>query len=137
MGLVIQMQRRAIEVVFDKLDLRIGSGSGFILNGSNLDLLGISDGTGTCSDIKGIDIAVFSLDFPFNPKHHRPLKFPISCGGAILLRNLTPEEIEKNKSVLSNSSLCAVEGLRLSKPPANNIYNFHSNNRSTTYVALA
>ncbi len=69
MGLVIQFQRRAIEKLRaqnrEKSPLRLmskfGSDIRFTVDGKPARCLGISEGIGTCSDIGGMDVAVFGV----------------------------------------------------------------------------
>ena len=137
MGFVLQRQRRAVEAVFDKFDILIKQESRFLFENKKINLLGISRGAGTCSDIHNINIAILSLDYPFNPELHRLPKFPITCQGAVLLRNPNHEEIEAGKISFSpNAPICAVEGLKLVSRSENDIFCLNSNGKSITYVIL-
>lgn len=99
MGLVLQCQRRAIEGVItqkerpphplmnDSLFL-----PAFLDDGRKLFILGISVGTGTCSDIHGVNVLVMGTG-----RSQNPIRLPrgatiASCAYAVLLRPSTEEE---------------------------------------------
>ena len=137
MGLVIQFQRRAIEKVFAITHVTITKENEFRLNGHRLNLLGISTGVGTCSDIWGVDIAVFEQNSQTEPLH--PLVFPIHCQGLVLLRNLLPGEYkdQKKSEWYVGQSLLMVEGLEVKdKRSLDNLVNLKLSGRKSSYVHL-
>ena len=108
MGFILQQQRRAIEAVFSPIALTLFPDCSFIFEGTLLNLLGVSEGVGTCADIKDINVAVFSTEFPFNPEFHHLPKFPSRCLGAVILRNPTKieiDELKKSRYYLDQSRL--------------------------------
>ena len=136
MGLVLQTQRRANENAYTEMELVIEYGDKFILIDKELHLLGISEGIGTCSDKHGVNIAVFSDNFPFDPNYHRLPSFPIDCRGAVLIRKPTREETEKLSTL--NSSLAMVEGLIIkSVDQTKRIIYVKLNGITINYVPLA
>ena len=137
MGLITQMQRRSVEKVYVPFEMTIRAADKFFLFQKEIRLLGISVGIGSCSDIHGVNIAVFSKEFPFNPDIHRLPDFPIRCGGAVILRSPRYEEIENigNDHKTTIIPLCAVEGLELVAAKSHEKI-FYVNGKSDTYVIL-
>jgi len=137
MGFILQQQRRAIEAVFSPIALTLFPDCSFVFEGTPLNLLGVSEGVGTCANVKDINVAVFSMEFPFNPEFHRLPEFPTRCLGAVILRNPTKieiDELKKERHYLEQGRL-AVEGLRFAAVSPKQ-FRFQSNGRSTTYVRL-
>jgi hypothetical protein len=137
LGLVIQFQRRAIEGAFTKTPITIAKETEFRLNGRRLNLLGVSPGFGTCSDIWGVDIAVLGQNSETEPVH--PSAFPIRCQGLILLRNLLPDEYEDQKKSkwYVGQPLLMVEGLEIKEEGSqSNLINLRLNGRKSSYVHL-
>src|SRR3989344_2385352 len=97
MGFIVQMQRRVIEAIYADHELTIEEGAKYFIGDDEVFLLGISRGIGTCSDLHGIDIAVFGKS-RLDPEHEsRQRKYDASitsCRGAVLLRD--PDSVDKN-----------------------------------------
>lgn len=106
MSRVNQDQRRGLEKLISKRDREFivhcdGSQKFRFENGSELFLLGISIGIGTCSDVHGVNIAVFGIAKPPAPAKCFQ---PVSCRVAALLGNcytnqdlLVKREVKKLK----------------------------------------
>ncbi|MDA2936077.1 hypothetical protein MYX06_02575 [Patescibacteria group bacterium AH-259-L05] len=81
-------------------------------------LLGISEGIGTCSDLHGINIAVFGYNQP-SPHEHKKLLTKIgngiTCDWAALLRTPLPEEIKYEWNNNTSISCLVVQKLELVK----------------------
>ena len=138
MSFILQNQRRAIEKVFTRTNFTIWQTSWFSLNGRPVNLLGISTGIGTCSDIHGVNIAVLSWE-AFNPKVNHPINFPANCSGAILIRNENKKELKERAESLFyiNRVILVVEGLEVlikTRPPQE-IY-VTLNNSKTSYIPV-
>ena len=114
MSFIIQPQRRALEEVFTRFDLLIRPGYQFYLASEEVNLLGISIGAGTCSDLHGLNIAVLSKE-PFNPTVNRVKNLPVNCSGAVLIRRMSIEEEgdKKKSNWYINQPIFVTEGLRL------------------------
>ena len=141
MSSIRQYQRRAAESVITRINMTVKHGPKILLNkrsGKKLHLLGISEGTGTCSDLHGINIAVFS-EHPFDPKRHRLITESKPCHGAVLLRDPTEKEIREHRHEFSVDDQClqAVEGLISVPTKGGNILRFKPNGKSALYVQLA
>ena len=80
--------RNAISVDENTISVDMGM---FYLDGTQIFLLGVSQGIGTCSDFHGINIAVFSKEVRVRPVS---LQGPVHelCAGLALLRGPTDEE---------------------------------------------
>lgn len=103
-------QRRALEALtIGRLPTKITVGGNriYYLEDRELYLLGISEGVGTCSDLHGLNIAVFS---------HKGGKDGISpkpCDYAGLVRKLTTEETNEDYYARRNISRLVVDGLEV------------------------
>lgn len=95
MGLYIQFQRAAIETFVEEPEavappsIRDLS-SIFDSNGNQLYYGGISDGVGTCADIKGMDVLGLTDSPTTDRRYDKAAKF--ACSYTILVRSLTLEE---------------------------------------------
>lgn len=138
MGLVLQQQRRAVEHAFSEIKFVIHDGVTFYLNFKRIELLGISVGVGTCSDLQGIDIAVLGK-YPDQNKLKK-LNFPIHCSGLTFLRDLTQEELvaERESRWFNEQPLLMVEGLIPQQPhdPSSKRINLILNGKKTSYVPI-
>lgn len=116
MSCIRQYQRRALEALKPEKDWPIMIPNGkideYYLYGEKIHLLGISEGIGTCSDLKDINIAVFGktkpelIQFPRNCQH-------VICSWSALLRNPTDKELQENWRGKEGISCLVVEGLEL------------------------
>ena len=133
MGFVIQYQRRAIESVMHQEGLRLDRNQKYHLEGSEIYFYGISTGIGTCSDERyhGIDIAVLGKE----PAEDRERGLPRSCHGAVLLRTPHEGEIDIAKFPYKNTTVLAIEGLKVFQRDANSI-TFSSNGKVELYTDL-
>lgn len=96
MACVKQWQRRAIERLKPHarpLNFPPTEAS-LLMDGQPLYVLGVSDGTGTCSDIHGMDVLVLGLTPPSVPPRQADLS---KCSYAVLLRWATDEERRRNE----------------------------------------
>ena len=67
MGLVLQMQRRALESAIGASYIPIASDKKYRIGNDEIFFWGVSQGYGTCSDIHGLDIAVFGFEESTTP----------------------------------------------------------------------
>ncbi len=93
MGLVFQVQRRAIEDLRHEAEatpITNIENEGYIstLTGQQLYIAGISPGIGTCSDVHGVDVLVLSEEQPIERRNIGNL----ACAYTVLVRNLTEQE---------------------------------------------
>ena len=96
--------------------------------------LGISNGVGSCSDIMGVNVAVFGNFGGIKPKPYSrdPLS---SCQYAVLVRKPTPEETKQwNKPGVPHLT---VELLYVARQDGNSIILRPYKNLKTTYCQLA
>lgn len=136
MACIIQTQRRALENVLDNSPLKIEKEQYYDLNGEELTLLGVSVGVGTCSDMHGVDIAVFSKEVPFDPDmHHLPL-LPKECSGAVLVRKPFSGETDPELPLGHGQKALVAEGLTATCREGR-IIGFLSNQRKRFYIPLA
>jgi len=100
-------QRRELEALIsnDAETIVIGEKRKYFLEGKEIFLAGISLGIGTCSDLCGINIAVFS-----SKGENKTISSPVTCSAAALVRDLLPEE-ERDDGI----SRKAVERLKIVK----------------------
>ena len=110
----------------------------FYLENEKIYLLGISKGIGTCSDLHGIDVAVFGH---IEPKDNRiPLKpnARIFCAWSALLRKPIEEEFQnelKDKSGIPHLVVELIEPILLiEKKDGKRIYHFKSTKKKEFYV---
>ena len=105
-------QRRALESLVNMgasvITTRL-EGAKFYLDETPIYFLGVSTGIGTCSDMHGLDIAVFA-NFPPIGKPRGNMK---SCLYAALLRSSTEEE--KQQQACPDLAYMTVEGLEVVK----------------------
>jgi hypothetical protein len=95
MGLVIQFQRRAIESLNDEPEAvpppaNLDADQIYTADGKQLHIAGISEGIGTCSDIKKMDVLVLSELPPVRVRSHGEL----ACAYTVLLRPLDEQEVQ-------------------------------------------
>lgn len=146
MASIRQFQRRAIESLQSHMveprhpiesvySLRPVISANFLMldNQQPLKVLGISDGTGTCSDIHGMNILVLSADQRSRPQHEVSLVEIQSCAYAVLLRPATQKEAKKEGFNLVYSFFC-VELLRITDI-ATDYTNMELTGRRAYYVA--
>ena len=123
MGLILQLQRRAIESLCadrNAGELRyVQSNTSFSLldqqNPSDprrpIRAFGVSRGVGTCSDIHGMDVLVFGDGTPDDGIPMIPLSDIQKCCYAVLLRKPTPEELGGYSSSVDPRVLQCVDRL--------------------------
>ncbi|MDP3792779.1 MAG: hypothetical protein Q8Q89_03540 [bacterium] len=139
MSRVIQYQRRALEKVIDQSSsFTIEAGQIYILNNSVVFLAGLSEGVGTCSDMHGVYVAVFTKD----PADQSRIRFldpnhKLECGGAVLLRERRRDEFNPDIHPSLIENCLAVEGLCVlhNVPKFKSIF-FKQNGKSSLYVDL-
>lgn len=93
MSNVHNYQRRALESLLQKglaAPVVLKENQQYFLDGEEIFLLGISKGIGTCSDLHGVNIAVFGHTRPKRIQG-RPV-FPEQCEAAAIIREPTSEE---------------------------------------------
>ncbi|OGY63106.1 MAG: hypothetical protein A2745_01665 [Candidatus Harrisonbacteria bacterium RIFCSPHIGHO2_01_FULL_44_13] len=147
MAFLIQFQRRAIEslkshlfrprhAIEDIHHLRSVISGNFTCDGVSLDILGVSKGVGTCSDIHGMDVLVLGWS-----KSHRcraaneiSLEKIKRCAYAVLLRQATEEEAKSQHFAPDVAVLC-VELLRITDI-ASDYTNFQSTGLYACYAAI-
>jgi len=139
MGLVLQAQRRAIESLrkcAKPLPKGIGTSELFLDDERRLYIAGVSQGTGTCSDVHGMDVLV--LDF-VPPTHNRPYipngSSVATSQYAVLLRSPTKEELREQRKSLPSASLLAIELLEPIEGGGGRII-FRATGKSECYVRL-
>lgn len=136
-----QYQRRALEALKpeETQSIQISNTDKFYLNNKRIYLLGISEGIGTCSDLYGIYIAVFSFSKPENvrvPMGHQE----VICSWSALLREPTKEEFRnrlKDKNDISYLVVELIEPILLAeKDDGKRIYYFKSTTKKNFYVNI-
>lgn len=130
MASIHNYQRRALESVIgpESPDMLPNlEGDKFYLGGEPIYFLGTSSGVGTCSDMHGVDIAVFSM----TPANGEPRGTLESCTHAALVRPLTEEEREQQ--AYKEVAYKAVDGLRVVKKEWNYVI-FERNGKKAVYV---
>lgn len=130
-----ERERRAIEIVLDQQPLTLGVRQKYYLDDQELQLLGISEGKGTCSDKHGINVAVFGRSSePF--LNNFRLVVPRHCHGAILVRNygLAPFQ-ETGDPETELVPYRVVEGLVPKNNSGDKVY-FQSNHKVEFYVPI-
>lgn len=109
----------------------------FVLSGKRIYFLGISEGIGTCSDLKGINIAVFGRRKP--EACRMPCKdAKVECRWSALLREPTEEEFQnelKDKKGIAYLVVELIEPILLiEKDDGKRIYYFKSTTKKEFYV---
>lgn len=107
-----QFQRRAIEHVIKPVTpaptISLAPKHKYFLNGREIFLLGISTGVGTCSDLHGINVAVFG---------NRPNDFSLSASerlhAAVLRRSRRDTEFDGDIDEKLLANCLAIEGLAI------------------------
>lgn len=138
MGNIHTPQRRALESLKPEevRSLVISIKDKYYFNGREIYLLGISEGAGTCSDLHGINIAVFGQKESLSPRFPGG-KTRVNCSWAAILRKPTNEEL-KQEGHNSNTPCLIVEGIEIlgAHPMKKNktIYNFLATGKKKIYV---
>ncbi|MDO8496548.1 MAG: hypothetical protein Q7S43_03805 [bacterium] len=130
MGFILRTERRAVESVFQKNLISLKPGQRYFLENKELFFIGVSMGIGTCSDLHGINIALFQeVD---NQLTTIPL---ITCAGAVLVRDRRDNEPTK-WLYPAQISICRItEGIRTTRMDGHTIY-FESSRTTNIYVPL-
>ena len=115
----------------DLEDIEIDYGQAYFLDDEQVYFQGISDGVGTCSDIHGIDVAVFSK---YGPDNFQAKSYN-TCHSVVLLRSPYENEIDSSGNGEIKSTTLAVEGLK-STQKDNNSYHFFRNGKIKFYTNL-
>ncbi len=138
MGNVHTPQRRALESLKPEevRSLVISIEDKYYFNGNEIFFLGISEGIGTCSDLHGINIAVFGQEESPSPRFPRG-KIKVNCSWAAILRKPADEELKQEGH--NSDTLCLmVEGIEiLGEHPIKKdktIYNFIATGKKKIYV---
>lgn len=113
MGLVFQLQRRAIEDLRNEVGaapITCGDIGGYIQTstGERLYIAGISPGIGTCSDVHGMDVLVLSE----SPIAEQRNIGELACAYAVLVRDLTGQEATTDSLARSGVARRCVELLQ-------------------------
>jgi hypothetical protein len=120
MSSIRNFQRRALEFLIkkgadkEKENLPVSlANTKFYIGETPIYLLGVSDGIGSCADMHGVDIAVFSFSPP-TQQNSLPVD---TCAHAALIRNLTEEE--RLMQPYPEVSYRVAEGLKIEKKERN------------------
>ncbi len=138
MGNIHTPQRRALEALKPEkiYPLIISTEDKYYFNGKEIYLLGISEGIGTCSDLKDINIAVFGQKEPCSPRFPRG-KTEVDCSWAVILRDPTDEEMEQEERD-GRIPCLTVEGIEILGKflikKGRTIYQFISTGKKKIYV---
>ena len=102
MGLVLQMQRRALESAIGGSYIPIANSRRYWIENHEIFFWGTSKGYGTCSDIHGLDIAVFGFKEKEVPIHgEQILRFAAVdievCGSERIVKCIMPERITEEE----------------------------------------
>lgn len=138
MGNVHTPQRRALESLKPEevRPLVISIKDRYYFNGNEIFLLGISEGIGTCSDLHGINIAVFGQKELSSPRFPRG-KTEVNCSWVALLRKPTDEELKQEGHDSRTPCLIVEEIEILGEHPIKKdktIYNFIATGKKKIYV---
>lgn len=130
MGFILRTERRAVESVFQKNCISLKPGQKYFLENRELFFVGVSLGIGTCSDLHGINIAIFQE--VVNQLTITPL---MTCDGTVLVRSR--RENEPTKWLYpAQIPICRItEGIRVVRTDGNKIY-FESSRATNIYVPL-
>lgn len=130
MGLILRTERRAVESVFQKNCISLKPGQRYFLESRELFFVGVSPGIGTCSDLHGINIALFQEVV------NRPTIIPlITCAGTVLVRSRRENEPTKWLYPVQVPICRITEGIRVARTDGNKIY-FESSCATNIYVPL-
>lgn len=77
-------------------------------------LLGISEGVGTCSDLEGINIAVFGLKKPLSTQLPKNIE-EVICEWAALVKTPTRQEIKQGWAEKKDTPCLMAEGINVYK----------------------
>ena len=133
-------QRRAFEQLRPPEDniIHLGEGRQYFLHGKEIFLAGVSEGKGTCADVKDVHIAVFVLDEP-SPEEVRSYAFlrsrqPQVCNFSVLRRQPTDDELAEARKGQEPGTLILVgEGIRWCNYQ-NGIFHFVRDGRKSSYL---
>lgn len=140
MSCIRQYQRRALEALKPKeiQSIYLLSTNEFYLDNQKIYLLGISEGIGTCSDLHGVNIAVFSRAKPEDNRMLLGQNKEIFCAWSTLLRKPTEEEFQnelKDKKGIAYLVVELIEPILLiEKDDGKRIYYFKSTTKKEFYV---
>lgn len=130
MGFILRTERRAVESVFQQNFISLRSGQRYFLENREIFFVGVSLGIGTCSDLRGINIAIFQeID-------SRSTIIPlVTCAGTVLVRNR--RENEPTKWLYpAQIPICRItEGIITTRTDENRVY-FESSQTTNIYVPL-
>lgn len=130
MGFILRTERRAVESVFQHNLISLRSGQRYFLENREIFFVGVSLGIGTCSDLHGINIALFQeID-------SRSTIIPlVTCAGTVLVRNR--RENEPTKWLYpAQIPICRItEGIITTRTDENRVY-FESSRTTNIYVPL-
>jgi|SRR3989338_2697198 len=90
-GFMLRTERRAVESVFQKNLISLKPGQKYFLENNGLFFIGVSLGIGTCSDLLGINIALFQ-----EVDNQLTTISLITCAETVLVRNLRENEPTTN-----------------------------------------
>lgn len=130
MGLILRTERRPIEAVYGQNLISLKPGQKYFLEGKELFFIGVSKGVGTCSDLRGIDIAVFQ--YTTNQPAVTPSR---ACHGTVLIRNRREGELTKWLYPEQIKICLVAEGIEIARSEENTTY-FESNHKTEIYVPL-
>ncbi|MBI4127593.1 MAG: hypothetical protein HY459_00830 [Parcubacteria group bacterium] len=142
MSFILQMQRRAIESLRDHAHEfpRIDPRAELILNdGTPLEILGISQGVGTCSEIHGMNVLVVGTEPLHAARAAAMSRTLLDCAYTVLLRGPTVQEVEeeRNRHLWGDGHAFACVELLRSITRKNHRIILTRTGRKRLYVALA
>ncbi|MFA5022245.1 MAG: hypothetical protein WC508_04170 [Patescibacteria group bacterium] len=141
MGFTVQMQRRAIErlrVGASRPPKDIGDHRLFLTTGKRIYIWGISDGVGTCADVKDMDVIVVAKSNPGKNWERMYHKNSLPTSRYVVLSRPPTKEEEKKAHHLygDNVELNTVELLRFVSRDKRGLH-FKVVGKTSTYVEMA
>lgn len=100
MSHILQMQRSAIESFKNDaagLPALDPDTELFLRDGRSLEVLGVSEGYGTCSGIHGMDVLVVRVAPPRADGTRMLKRAPLNCAYSVLLRGPTVDEVKEER----------------------------------------
>ena len=135
-------QRRAFEELRPKGDdpIYICPGHLYFLDRKEIFFVGVSEGIGTCADLKGVNIAVFTTHKPSEEQRQEYAVLLRSqlriCQFSVLRREPTDDELQRIKESEGPNTLILVgEGL-LVVNNRSGVFNFVRNSKKSVYVNI-